>query len=236
MRIASTKNDRRKVNRAPQHQVRKRRLDHDAARPRVALQREFVRNLERIVVLPQSERQVQRTTRARARRDRPPVTDTQQQGNYQYQREQRIDDRDNTPGYARVAEWPQQVRAIAGTGIEQPAGGVTEQGKTVKPTKRETLAQQWPQDRGGNQRTDRNKHQRVAEMPVKLDVEQRVVAGANQDIGIGQQAGGKANPAATRASAVSLPPAPACRRVIPGSAGPSVGYRSKLRAGAAARV
>jgi hypothetical protein len=41
------------------------------------------------------------------------------------------------------------------------------------------------------QRPDRDEDQCMREVPVKLDVQQRVVCGMDQDIGVGQQRGNK---------------------------------------------
>ena len=73
---------------------------------------------------------------------------------------------------------------VAGAGVEQAAGGIAQQCIEINAFKSDTLAQQQPEYRRDDQCSDGDEDQRVRKMPVKLDVEQRVIAGTDQNIGI----------------------------------------------------
>ena len=81
--------------------------------------------------------------------------------------------------------------AVTGAGVEQAGGGVTEQRVAIDVFEAEALAKQWPEKQRGDERTDRDEDQRVREVSVQLDVEQRVISGMDQDVGIGYQRGCK---------------------------------------------
>ena len=143
-------------------------------------------------MLPQAEQQVGAGQhQAGTGQARFAAPEAENQRDDQHQGKYRVDDPDDTPCDTAIAEGPQQLDAIAGAGVEQAAGGVTEQREAIDFFENEAFAQQRPEYRRGDQRPDRDEYQRVRKVPVKLDVEQRIFSGTDQDVGIGQQSGSK---------------------------------------------
>jgi len=83
------------------------------------------------------------------------------------------------------------VCTVAGAGVEQPASGIPQKRVSVNFPEPKTFAQQWPQQQGRDQRAERDEDQGVGKVAVKFEVQQRIAARANQNIGIGHQGGSK---------------------------------------------
>ena len=83
-------------------------------------------------MLPQAEQQVGAGQhQAGTGRARFAVPEAENQHDDQHQGKYRVDDRDDAPCDTGIAEGPQQMGAVAGAGIEQTAGGVTEQREAI---------------------------------------------------------------------------------------------------------
>ena len=84
------------------------------------------------------------------------------------------------------------MRAIAGTGIEETAGGAAQQGVQIDAPETKRVAKQFecqPENQGSQQSPDGDKNQRMSKLAVVFQSEQRVGRGANQRIGIRQLRG-----------------------------------------------
>src|SRR5690606_15775597 len=90
--------------------------------------------------------------------------------------EQRIEYGHDVPCDARARERPKKLRAVARAGVEQAMAAVTEQAERVRLGKRQTVTHRPMKDHRADQCADRYERERVREMTVKLEEQQRVGA------------------------------------------------------------
>jgi hypothetical protein len=111
----------------------------------------------------------------------------QGEADQQNERDDRIDDRDRIPRDARLAERPQQERAVAGAGIEHAVRCVSDGSRREvgAPSPAGRTMHQPGQTR--NEPAHRNEHEGVREVAVELGVEERVRTAADQSVDIRQQ-------------------------------------------------
>tara|TARA_B100001964_G_scaffold96863_1_gene108467 strand:- start:77 stop:601 length:525 start_codon:yes stop_codon:yes gene_type:complete len=104
-----------------------------------------------------------------------------------------IDDGDVVPSHPHIGKRPKQVGAVTGTGVDQAVRTVTKGGESPNSAKRRLLAKKEPEDGGGEQAPHGDEKDGVSELAVKLEAEQWVLAGAYENVEVGDQAGGETN-------------------------------------------
>ena len=119
------------VERAPQHEIADGRFDQQTLGHVAARKGQVVGGGGGAVVLDGAEDQIgycQHQTLAHGQL----ADQADEQGHQQREGEDRVDDGNDAPGHRCSGEGPEQVGAVAGAGIEQPAGAVAEQGIAVE--------------------------------------------------------------------------------------------------------
>jgi hypothetical protein len=111
----------------------------------------------------------------------------------QEQGEQRPDGGHQVPRGALGREGPQQVRAVGGAGVEHAVGGVADDACRQNGAPFDAEFPESQPGQGGEGAADGNRGEGMRELAVELEVEQRVGVAVQEEVDVGQHAGGGAD-------------------------------------------